>query len=206
MAEHSPFSRCVFASDNPGKIAEVARILDGLGITVVPQSAFGTRSAAETGSTFVENALIKARHAARVSGLPAIADDSGLEVDALDGQPGVRSARYAGDGASDAENVDKLLRELEGVDDDGRSGRFRCAAVLVSPGEPELKLVAEGSWEGRILKARRGEGGFGYDPVFLDPESGRGAAELSPDEKNARSHRGEALRELAALIPADPGR
>ena len=173
-----------------------------------PRSTFGpgTRSAAETGSTFVENALIKARHAARVSGLPAIADDSGLEVDALDGQPGVRSARYAGDGASDAENVDKLLRELEGVDDDGRSGRFRCAAVLVSPGEPELKLVAEGSWEGRILKARRGEGGFGYDPVFLDPESGRSAAELSPDEKNARSHRGEALRKLAALIPADPGR
>lgn len=203
--ERSPLSRCVFASDNPGKITEVASILDELGIEVVPQSEFGIRSAEETGSTFVENALIKANHAARVSGLPAIADDSGLEVDALDGRPGVHSARFAGDGASDAENVDKLLRELEGIEDDGRTARFHCAVVLVKPGQPEQALVAEGSWQGRILVSRRGEGGFGYDPVFLDPACGQSAAEMPADEKNARSHRGRALEKLAALMRAGSG-
>lgn len=184
------------ATSNPGKIREIARMLEGLGIEVVAQSEFGVTDADETGTTFAENSLIKAQHAVDATGLPAIADDSGLAVDALDGAPGVYSARYA-DGAGDEANNDKLLAALEGVKD--RGAAFHCVATYVDPRDPE-PLVAEGVWRGEILHARQGDGGFGYDPLFLVPERGCSSAELDPDEKNARSHRGQALRELVALI------
>lgn len=199
MAAPRRFERCVFASGNKGKLAEVSYILGELGVEVQPQSAFGIDSPEETGATFVDNALIKARHAAAVSGLPAIADDSGLEVDALDGRPGVRSARFAGEDASDADNVDRLLRELEDVADGERGARFRCAAVLVAP-DLDQALIAEGSWCGEILTERRGTGGFGYDPVFFDRDTGKSAAEMSAEEKNTTSHRGRALRRLASMM------
>ncbi len=183
------------ATSNPGKIREIARLLEGLGIEIVAQSELGVPDADETGTTFAQNSLIKARHAAEATGLPAIADDSGLSVDALDGAPGVYSARYAGD-AGDRANNDKLLAALDGVDD--RGAAFHCVATYVEPGgEP---LVARGEWRGEILREQRGDGGFGYDPLFLVPECGCSSAELPPDEKNARSHRGQALRKLAGLI------
>ncbi len=188
--------KIVMASSNAGKLREIAGILGDLDMTVVPQSDFNVVDADETGSTFAENALIKARHAAKATGLPAIADDSGLAVDVLDGRPGVYSARYAGDDADDEQNIDKLLAELDGVADEQRGAAFHCAACLVLPDEPEA-IIAEGEWRGRILRARRGESGFGYDPIFFDPELGCSSAQLSADEKNARSHRGQALRKLA---------
>ena len=193
----------VMASGNAGKIKEIATLLAHLNVNVVPQSDYGVSEADETGSTFEENAIIKARHAAAATGLPAIADDSGLVVDALDGRPGVYSARYAGVGASDEQNIDKLLEELEGVTDDQRSAAFHCVACFVLSADAE-PLLAKGSWQGHILDARRGSGGFGYDPVFLDPESDKASAELSPREKNARSHRGRALRALADLLGTSP--
>jgi XTP/dITP diphosphohydrolase len=184
------------ATGNPGKIREIARLLDGLGIEVVAQSEYGVDDADETGTTFHENTLIKAQHAVAATGLPAIADDSGLAVDALDGAPGVYSARYAGD-AGDEANNEKLLAALDGVEN--RAAAFHCVATFVDPRSPE-PLVAEGVWPGAILQARQGDGGFGYDPLFLVPECGCSSAELDPEEKNARSHRGQALRELVALI------
>ncbi len=187
------------ASGNAGKILEITRLLEGLGIDVIAQTELGVRDAEETGTTFAENSLIKARHAVDRTGLPAIADDSGLVVDALDGRPGVYSARYAGASATDDENVDKLLGELVDVDDASRGAAFHCVASFIMPGESNA-VVAEGIWRGSILKARMGSGGFGYDPVFLDPESGCSAAELTPEEKNQRSHRGQALRKLASLL------
>lgn len=200
MATNKTFSRCVFASGNRGKLAEAERILGALGIRIVPQSHFNVGEVDETGQTFVENALIKARHAARVAGIPAIADDSGLAVDALQGRPGVYSARYAGPDATDADNVDKLLHELKDVPDEDRGAAFHCAIVCVHPGDSLQPLVAEAEWRGSILAERRGDGGFGYDPVFLDPISGIAAAELSVQEKNRRSHRGQALRVLAKML------
>jgi len=191
--------KIVMASGNPGKLREIARLLNGLGITVVAQSELGVSDADETGSTFAENSLIKARHAAEATGLPAIADDSGLVVDALDGRPGVYSARYAGSQASDEDNVDKLLAELVGVDEGSRGAAFHCIVTFVAPGESEV-LVAEGVWRGSILHARAGDGGFGYDPVFLDPKSGLSGAQLTPDQKNSRSHRGKALRSMVGLL------
>lgn len=188
-------TKVVMATSNPGKIREIARLLDGLGIEIVAQSEFGVPDADETGSTFAENSLIKAMHAAQRTGLPAIADDSGLSVDALDGAPGVYSARYAGD-AGDEANNDKLLAALEGVDN--RGAAFHCVATYVEPGgEP---LVAAGEWRGEILHERQGDGGFGYDPLFFVPECGCSSAELPAEEKNARSHRGQALRKLVELI------
>ncbi len=189
--------KIVMASGNAGKIREIARLLDGLGVDVVPQSEFGVEDADETGTTFAENSLIKARHAAVTTGLPAIADDSGLAVDALDGRPGVYSARYSGADATDDSNIDKLLGELAGAED--RSAAFHCVATFVTAGDDE-PLVAEGTWRGSILEERQGDGGFGYDPVFLDPESGRSAAQLTAAEKNERSHRGQALRRLVELL------
>ena len=186
----------VMASGNAGKIREIARLLDGLGIEVVAQSAFGVEDAAETGTSFRENSLIKARHAADATGLPAIADDSGLTVDALDGAPGVYSARYAGPDCDDEANNDKLLTELEGVSD--RAAAFHCVATFVEPGGKPL--FAEGEWRGRILNNRQGDGGFGYDPLFYVPDCDCSSAELTQDQKNARSHRGHALRKLVALI------
>jgi len=191
--------RIVLASGNPGKVREIRRILGEFGVEIVPQTELGVGDADETGSSFVENALIKARHAADLTGLPAIADDSGLVVDALDGRPGVYSARYAGVQASDDDNIEKLLHELRRVADDKRTAAFHCCAVYVSA-DDSTSLVAEGRWQGRILGERRGSGGFGYDPVFFDPECGRSAAELGPDLKNARSHRGKALAALAEML------
>lgn len=191
------------ASGNAGKIKEIARLLAHLDVTVVPQTEFGVSDADETGTTFEENAIIKARHAASATGLPAIADDSGLAVDALDGRPGVYSARYSGKDADDDSNIDKLLQELRNVDEANRGAAFHCVACFVLSADAE-PLLANGSWQGQILTERRGEGGFGYDPVFLDPESGKASAELTAGEKNARSHRGKALRKLAELLGAAP--
>ena len=191
--------RIVMASSNPGKLRELRRLLEGLDVDVLPQSEFGIEDADETGTTFAENSLIKARHAAAETGLPAVADDSGLAVDALAGRPGVYSSRFAGPDATDEQNVDKLLGALEGVDDADRGAAFHCVATYVAHGDDE-PLVAEAVWRGSILHERRGDGGFGYDPVFLDPASGLSGAELAPDEKNARSHRGQALRALVALL------
>ena len=188
-------AKVVMATSNPGKIREIARMLEGLGIEVVAQSEFGVSDAEETGTTFAENSLIKAQHAAEATGLPAIADDSGLAVDALGGAPGVYSARYAGD-AGDAANNEKLLAALANVED--RSAAFHCVATYVAPGE--APLVASGEWRGEILRELRGAGGFGYDPLFFVPECGCSSAELEPEEKNARSHRGQALRRLVRLI------
>lgn len=187
--------KIVMATGNPGKIRELARLLDSLGVEIVAQSELGVSDADETGATFEENSLIKARHAADATGLPAIADDSGLSVDALGGAPGVYSARYAGD-AGDAANNEKLLDALDGIAD--RGAAFRCVATYVAPGEEPL--VASGEWRGEILRAPRGDGGFGYDPLFFVPECGCSSAELAPQEKNRRSHRGQALRQLVRMI------
>jgi XTP/dITP diphosphohydrolase len=192
-------ARVVLASGNKGKLREIERILGELGIQVVPQSEFGVKDADETGTTFIENALIKARHAVEGTGLAAIADDSGIVVDALGGRPGVYSARYAGPDASDKDNNKRLLEELDGVPDEQRGAAFHCVACLVFPDDAD-PVIAEGEWRGRILREPRGEGGFGYDPLFLVPELGCSSAELSPEEKNARSHRGKALTELARKL------
>lgn len=189
------------ASSNAGKLREVSRILGEFDIQVVPQSEFGIEDAEETGTTFVENALIKARHAAALTGLAAIADDSGLVVDALGGAPGVYSARYAGPGASDADNNRRLLEELAGVPDAGRTAAFHCVVCFVDAAG-QNPIVAEGEWRGRILHEPRGSGGFGYDPLFLAPETGCASAELSAADKNRLSHRGKALKALAKQLRA----
>jgi XTP/dITP diphosphohydrolase len=197
--------RIVFASGNAGKAREIRALLQsiyGAQIDLILQSELGIASIEETGATFRENALLKARHAAAVSGLPALGDDSGIEVDALNGAPGVRSARFAGPDASDQDNVAKLLGDMQTVPDSRRTARFRCVLAYVRSAEDSAPLVASGTWEGSIGTARRGAGGFGYDPVFIDAASGRAAAELSPGEKNARSHRGKALAELQRLLAA----
>jgi XTP/dITP diphosphohydrolase len=191
--------KIVMASSNAGKLREITRILGDEQVTVVPQSEFGVSDADETGTTFVENAIIKARHAAEITGLPAIADDSGLAVDALDGRPGVYSARYSGPDADPEKNIDRLLDEMKGVPEEQRSATFHCVACYVTPGGGE-PVIAEGEWRGTILERRRGEGGFGYDPVFFDTQLGLSSAELSAEHKNARSHRGKALLELARRL------
>jgi XTP/dITP diphosphohydrolase len=190
----------VLASSNPGKIREIADLFAGLGITIIPQSDLGIDSPPETGVTFVENALLKARHAAQHSGLPAIADDSGIAVDALNGEPGVYSARYAGNDATDEQNLDKLLHKMTTVTDEDRGAGFHCAAVLVYPDESAESLIVEAVWRGTVLRQRVGTGGFGYDPVFYDNESGKTGAEMSRDEKNLVSHRGKAFRQLKTLL------
>jgi XTP/dITP diphosphohydrolase len=192
--------KAVLASSNAGKLRELAAILAPLGYELVTQSSLGIDTPPETGTTFAENALLKARHAARLSGLPAIADDSGIEVDALDGRPGVYSARYAGEGATDLANLQKMLEELRGVPVERRSARYQCVIVFARSGDDPAPLIAYGSWEGRVLTAPRGTGGFGYDPIFQPAGFELTAAELSAEEKNARSHRGEALRALARLL------
>jgi XTP/dITP diphosphohydrolase len=194
-----PPKKIVMASGNAGKLAEIRRLLEGLAVEVIAQSELGVSDADETGTTFAENSLLKARHAADATGLPAIADDSGIAVDALGGRPGVYSARYAGENATDDENVDKLLEEVAEVCSENRGAAFHCVATFVNPGETDA-LVAEGVWHGSLLTARQGDGGFGYDPIFLDPESGLSSAELTPAQKNARSHRGQALRALVRQL------
>jgi XTP/dITP diphosphohydrolase len=189
----------VLASGNRGKAREIGALLAPLGWDLVSQAELGVAEVVETGATFAENALLKARHAAAATGRAALADDSGLEVDALGGAPGVHSARYAG-GAGDAANVAKLLAALRDVPAARRTARFRCVLALVRAADDPAPLIAEGAWEGAIALAPRGTHGFGYDPVFLVPELGLTAAELEPAAKNARSHRGQALARLVAAL------
>jgi XTP/dITP diphosphohydrolase len=190
--------RLVLASGNAGKVIELEQLLAGSGVQLVPQTALGVSDAEETGLTFVENALIKARHAARATGMPALADDSGICVDALGGAPGLYAARYAGKhGDSEANNA-KLLHELAGVPTDQRSAYFIAVLVVLRHADDPAPLIAEGRWHGRILEAPRGEGGFGYDPLFLPAGHELGAAELDPALKNRLSHRGQALEVLKA--------
>ncbi len=197
-------NKLVIASNNPGKLREIAAILAPLRIEVLPQGALGVAEAEEPHCTFVENALAKARHASRVTGLPALADDSGVCAHALGGEPGVHSARYAATaGAADREgqdrrNNEKLLQALAGASD--RSAHYCCVIVLVRRADDPQPLIAEAEWHGEILAAPRGDGGFGYDPLFLLPQLGRTAAELTPGEKNALSHRGRALAMLAQRL------
>lgn len=194
--------RVVIATGNPGKLREMLAILGGHGLEPVAQSAFGIEPPVEDGDSFVANALIKARHAAARAGLPAIADDSGLEVDALDGRPGVYSARYAGPEADNESNNDKLLAELAGVPAARRGARYRCAMVFVQGAGDEAPIVAEAAWEGRIGFERRGAGGFGYDPLFVVAGGDITAGEMPEAEKNRVSHRGQALAELAEKMKA----
>ena len=191
--------RIVLASGNKGKVREFSELLADQDTSVVPQSDFGVPDAEETGLTFVENALLKARNAASHAGLPAIADDSGLEVDFLNGAPGIYSARYAGDGGSEANNT-KLLAALEGVAEAQRTARFQCVLVYLRHADDPTPLICQGTWEGRILTATRGDAGFGYDPLFYVPEEGCSAAELAASRKNEISHRGQALRCLLAAM------
>jgi XTP/dITP diphosphohydrolase len=190
----------VLASDNAGKVREINQVLADLGLVVAPQAQFRVRPAQETGLTFLENAILKARNAAEQTGHAAIADDSGLEVDALGGAPGVRSARYAGDNATDRTNLEKLLDALRAVPNTKRTARFQCVMVYLRHPEDPTPVVASGTWEGLIASAPRGANGFGYDPVFIVPERDCTSAELPPDEKNRLSHRGQALRALVAAL------
>jgi XTP/dITP diphosphohydrolase len=188
--------KLVLATSNRGKLAEMQPMLADAGFTLVTQGELGVSDAIENGTTFVENALIKARHASAVTSLPAIADDSGLIVDALNGAPGLISAHYAGIHGDAAGNIRKLLDELAGVPEEKRTARFYSLIVLLRHAEDPQPLIVEGIWHGRILEAPRGEKGFGYDPIFFDPELGLAAAELAPDVKNRVSHRGRALAHL----------
>ena len=192
--------RVVLASANPGKLRELAALLAPYGLELLAQGALGIESVEESGTTFLENALLKARHAARRAQLPALADDSGIEVDALGGRPGVWSARFAGAGATDAANLALLLEELRGVPAARRSARYRCVVAWVAGPEDPAPLIAQGSWEGRIALRPRGNGGFGYDPAFIPVGETRTAAELSAEEKNRVSHRAGALRALVAAL------
>jgi XTP/dITP diphosphohydrolase len=192
--------RIVLASNNAGKVREINELLADTGIQVIPQNQLGVTEVEETGLTFVENAILKARNAAAHSGLAAIADDSGLEVDALDGAPGIYSARYAGVGAGDAANLAKLLVDLEGVEEARRSARFQCVLVYMRHAADPTPVIYQGTWEGRILFQSQGANGFGYDPVFFVPIQGCSAAELDSDTKNGLSHRGQALRKLVAYL------
>jgi len=193
-------SKVVLASGNAGKVREINEILAGLGIEVVPQTEFGVPEAEETGLTFVENAILKARNAAAHTGLPAIADDSGLEVDALKGAPGIYSARYAGPGANDRSNLEKLLAELGERPEAERSARFQCLMVYMAHDLDPTPIICQGSWEGRITFGPQGENGFGYDPVFFVPTHNCTSAELPAEEKNRLSHRGQALRQLVEAL------
>ncbi len=192
--------KVVLASGNRGKLREINQILAGLGMQALPQSDFNVSDAEETGLSFVENAILKARHAARATGLPAIADDSGLEVDALNGAPGVYSARFAGPDATDADNVQKLLASLKDVPEAERTARFQCLMVFMTHAEDPTPLICQGTWEGHILHQPSGENGFGYDPVFFVPGKHCAAAKLSPEVKNHLSHRGQALDKLLTAL------
>jgi XTP/dITP diphosphohydrolase len=193
--------RVVLASNNEGKIREIRRILAPLNIEVIPQAQFGVSETEEPHGTFIENALTKARHASAVTGFPALADDSGLCVEALDGAPGVQSARFAGEPRSDERNNDRLLQLLE--HSANRKAHYYCVLVLLRHAHDPQPLIAEGEWRGEIVRERRGTGGFGYDPLFLDPLLGRTGAELPLDEKNRVSHRGKALAALVEQLRGD---
>ena len=194
--------RLVIASNNRGKIAELEGLLAPLNLKPVAQGELGVGEAEETAVTFVENAILKARHASRATGLPALADDSGLAVDALGGRPGVRSAHFAGDSATDQDNVDALLVALKDVSPEDRTAQFHCVLVYLRHADDPTPIICHGCWPGRILEQPRGEGGFGYDPVFLAPETGTSAAELSREQKAEISHRGRALNLLLEQLGA----
>jgi len=193
-------ARVVLATNNKGKIRELQALLAPLNMEVLPKSQFTQEEVAETGTTFLENALIKARHATHVSGLPAIADDSGIEVDALNGAPGIYSARYAGEGASDEDNLNKLLAAMKDVPDHLRSARYRCALVYVRAKGDAHPLCCESTWEGFITREPAGNGGFGYDPIFWLPEYQQTSAQISAELKNQLSHRAKALLQLISLL------
>lgn len=193
----------VIASNNQGKITELSDLLSPLGLQPVAQGELGVSEAEEPAVTFVENAILKARHAARVTGLPALADDSGLSVDALNGQPGVRSARYAGDNATDADNVQALLTAMQQVPEGQRSAQFHCVLVYLRHADDPTPIICHGRWPGQILTSPRGDGGFGYDPVFLAPEHNCSAAELTRQQKGSISHRGRALASLLAQLQTE---
>ena len=195
--------KLVLASSNTGKLSELRDLL-GDGFELHAQSEFAVDDAEETGLSFIENAILKARHASRATGLPSLGDDSGLCVDALDGAPGLYSARYSGVHGNAEANIDKLLGALAGVPDEQRSGRFVCVLALVRHADDPMPLVAEGVWEGRILHARTGDNGFGYDPVFFSPAQGCGAAELPAATKNRDSHRGIALEKIRERLTKSP--
>lgn len=196
--------KLVLATGNQGKVKEMASLLADFGFEVHAQSEFNLIEAEETGATFIENAIIKARHAAKETGLPAIADDSGLEVDYLKGAPGIYSARYAGEDASDKQNLDKLLTAMEGVPAKQRSARFHCVLVLMRHENDPTPLVCHGSWEGEILTEAMGENGFGYDPIFWVPEDKYSSAQLDPVRKKQLSHRGKALKKLFTALTEAP--
>jgi XTP/dITP diphosphohydrolase len=194
--------RVVLATGNPGKLRQFSELLGASGLALVRQSDFGIEPPPETGSTFLENSLLKARNAARLTGLPAIADDSGIEVDALGGRPGLYSARYAGEGASDDQNLRKMLLELENVPLAERAARYRSIIVFVRSADDPAPLIGEGVWEGAIATTPRGTGGFGYDPIFIPRGDTRTAAELSAEERNGQCHRGQAARAFLAQLDA----
>lgn len=192
--------KVVLATGNAGKVRELASLLRDFGLDIVAQTDLDVESAEETGLTFIENAILKARHAAAITGLPAIADDSGLAVDALGGAPGIYSARYAGVDASDRQNLEKLLVALNDVPDGQRQAQFHCVLVYLRHADDPTPLVFHGVWPGEITRAPAGEGGFGYDPIFYVPSEGKTAAELTREEKSAISHRGQALKQLLEAI------
>ena len=194
--------KIVLASGNKGKLREIRELLAGLDINVVPQSDFQVSDADETGLTFVENAILKARHAASVTGLPAISDDSGIEVDVLGGAPGIYSARYAGVGASDADNLQLLLDNVAATGVDKPAARFQCVMVFLRSEHDATPVIAQGTWEGYLVNQAKGQNGFGYDPIFHVPEQGCTSAELPPEIKNKLSHRGQALRQLLQKLSA----
>lgn len=188
--------KIVLASNNKGKVRELGQMLASLDMEVLPQSEFNVAEVEETGLTFVENAILKARHAAKVTGLPAIADDSGLEVDALHGAPGIFSARFAGSDASDEDNLKKLLAEMKDIPDGQRTARFQCLLVYMRHADDPTPLICQGTWEGIITREPLGSNGFGYDPVFFVPSHKCTSAQLTPEQKNQLSHRGQALQKL----------
>ncbi len=192
--------KIVLASNNAGKVREINQLLSDQNIQVIPQREFAIQDIEETGLTFVENAILKARHAAKQSGLAAIADDSGLEVDALRGAPGIYSARFAGVGCNDLDNNRKLLERLQAVPEQERGARFQCVMVYLRHADDPTPIICQGTWEGRILSEPTGDNGFGYDPLFFVPEQNCASAELSPEVKNRLSHRGQALRKLLAAL------
>ncbi|WP_063658377.1 XTP/dITP diphosphatase [Aliivibrio fischeri] len=193
-------SKIVLATGNQGKVREMADILADFGFDVVAQSEYNVSDVAETGTTFIENAIIKARHAAKETGLPAIADDSGLEVDALNGAPGVYSARYSGEGATDQKNIDKMLAAMEDIPVEKRTARFHCVLVLMKHENDPTPLICHGTWEGHITTEQKGQNGFGYDPIFWVSEDNCSSAELEPARKKQLSHRGQALKKLFAAL------
>lgn len=196
--------KIVLATGNQGKVREMADLLSEFGFDVVAQSDYAVSEVAETGTTFIENAILKARHAAKETGLAAIADDSGLEVDYLQGAPGIYSARYAGEGASDQQNLEKLLAAMENVPEAQRTARFHCVLVLMRHHQDPTPIVCHGVWEGRILTEPQGEHGFGYDPIFFVPEDQCASAQLEPARKKQLSHRGKALKQLFAQLSQQP--